>query len=89
MKEKAGPQMGLIAQEVEKIYPGAVQEALDQEITHEDGTKETVQKPKMVIYQNLVVPLIKSTQELKQENDDLKAQLSSLEARLRALEATR
>ncbi len=67
--EKLGPQIGLIAQEVEQVIPEAVDTMPSKEITNEDGTKETIENPKSVTHQNLVVPLIKYAQDLKALND--------------------
>ncbi len=51
-------QIGVIAQDVEKVFPEAV-------ATDEKGMKS-------VAYGNLVAPLIESVKELKKENDSLK-----------------
>ncbi|HHC73442.1 MAG TPA: hypothetical protein ENK78_00010 [Thiothrix sp.] len=67
--EKKGTetQLGLIAQQVEKIVPEVVKTAQDKQ-----GTKS-------VAYANLVALLIESTKELQQENESLKARLDALE----------
>ena len=59
--------LGLIAQEVEKVYPEAVTEG-------PDGFK-------VLEYQALVAPLIEAVKELKAENDALKVRLDALEKR--------
>lgn len=61
-------QIGVIAQEVEKVFPEVV-------LTDDEGMKS-------VAYQNLVAPLIEAVKELKKENDDLKARLAAIEAKL-------
>lgn len=61
-----GRQIGLIAQEVEKVYPSVVS-------TGSDGYKT-------VSYQHLVSPLIKAVQELKVENDTLRDELKAMRA---------
>lgn len=64
-KEAKG-RLGVIAQELEKIYPQLVSE-------QSDGMKT-------VGYAGLVVPLIGAVHELKKENEQLKTKLSSLVA---------
>jgi hypothetical protein len=54
-----GPQIGLIAQEVEKVFPSVV-------ATGDDGFKS-------VSYDKLVAPLIEAVKELKADNDNLRA----------------
>jgi hypothetical protein len=75
-----GLQMGVIAQEVEAIFPEVVS-------TDDQGYKS-------VAYHKLVAALIEAVKELKTENDALKqsqeqtnAELESLKARLNRLEA--
>ena len=58
-------QIGLIAQEVEELFPELV-------ITDEDGIKS-------VDYSKMVPVLVEAIKELKSENDDLKARLERLE----------
>jgi type II secretory pathway pseudopilin PulG len=66
--------VGLIAQEVEKVYPSLVS----------DGPTGY----KAIEYEGLISPLIGSVQELKKENDDLKARLRAQEIRQEKLEKT-
>jgi prepilin-type N-terminal cleavage/methylation domain-containing protein len=54
------PSMGVIAQDLEKIYPDLV-------VTHKDL--------KYVNYDGLIAPLIEAVQELKQDNDELREEL--------------
>ncbi len=68
-----GEQIGLIAQEVEKVYPELV-------TTDASGKK-------FLNYGQLVSPLIESVKELSAENDALKANQAALDARITALEA--
>jgi hypothetical protein len=72
--EKKGTnlQLGVIAQELEKVYPELV-------VTGADGFKS-------VNYVGLIAPMIDSIQTLKAENDDLKAKNEALEKRLTAIE---
>jgi len=56
-------QLGLLAQEVEKIFPEVVS-------TQADGTKG-------VAYTSLIGPLIESIKELKADNDNLRAELKA------------
>jgi hypothetical protein len=62
-----GTQLGLIAQDVEKIYPQVV----------ETDASTTL---KSIDYGNLVSPLIKAVQEQQTEIEDLKAQIAELKA---------
>ena len=64
--------MGVIAQELEKIYPQLV-------ITGANGMK-------YVGYEGLIAPLIDSVQELKKENDSLKSQLHEQSERQQKIE---
>lgn len=57
--------VGLIAQEVERVYPELVS-------TGADGVKS-------VAYGNLVGPLVEAVRDLKAENDDLRARVERLE----------
>ena len=68
-----GPQIGLIAQEVEKVFPALVS-------TDSEGYKS-------VSYDKLVAPLIEAVKDLKAENDELHTRNDELERRLEALEA--
>jgi hypothetical protein len=73
LKEKGdGIQIGLVAQEVEKVFPELV-------FTDKEGYKA-------VDYSRLVAPLIGAVKELKSENDTLKETLVKLEKRVAALE---
>lgn len=67
-----GQQIGVVAQEVEEIFP---------EVVHTDS-----QGYKSVEYSKLVAPLIESIKALKAENDSLKAALEMVERRLDQLE---
>jgi hypothetical protein len=64
--------MGVIAQDVEKVFPELV-------VTNSEGRKS-------VKYGNLVGPLIEAVKTLKSENDELKLRLERLEKRLDANE---
>ncbi len=68
-----GEDIGLIAQEVEKVMPEMV-------VQDTDGFRA-------VHYERLPMLLLQSVRELKSENDALKRLLAEQEARLRALEA--
>ncbi len=84
--EKLGPQIGLIAQEVEQVIPEAVDTMPSKEITNADGTKETIENPKSVTYQNLVVPLIKAVQELKAISDAQQEEIEALKKEVERLQ---
>jgi hypothetical protein len=62
------PQLGVIGQEVEKVFPGAVS-------TDSEGYKS-------VAYGNLIAPLIEAVKELKAENDTLKERILALEKKV-------
>ncbi|MCP4397038.1 MAG: hypothetical protein GY801_07030 [bacterium] len=68
-----GPQIGLIAQDVEEVFPELVS-------TDAEGYKS-------VAYDKLAAPLIEAVKALKAENEALKARNDDLERRLEALEA--
>ena len=71
-KSNGVPGLGVIAQDIEKVYPQLVSEK-------SDGMKA-------VNYEGLIAPLIGAVQELKQENDELKKQLQFQEERQQELE---
>lgn len=83
---KSGPEhIGVIAQDVEKVFPQAVSSVNDTTL----GTAKTVD------IAALVAPIIEAMRELKADNDNLRAvddneavQIKTLTARLDALEAT-
>jgi hypothetical protein len=58
-----GQHLGVIAQEVERVFPEVVH-------THEDGTKS-------VAYTELIGPLIEAVKELKAANDNLREELKA------------
>lgn len=68
-----GRQIGLIAQDVEKVYPQAV-------ITNEDGTKA-------LNYDALLGPVIESIKKLKANNDALAAKVDAQAKEIEALKA--
>jgi hypothetical protein len=70
-KQGGKPSMGVIAQDLEKVYPQLVLER--------DGTK-------FVEYTGLIAPLISAVQELKHQNDDLREQLNRQAARQERME---
>jgi hypothetical protein len=76
-------QIGLVAQEVEQVFPGLVDESPDRDAEGNDLGTTT----KSVKYSVFVPMLIKAMQELKSELDTVKAQNAAFEARLAALEA--
>jgi hypothetical protein len=87
-----GPQIGLIAQDVEPLLPQLVTTNTDDlDITFADGSKETVKNPKSFDYAKLSVPLISALQELYRKWSGDHAALAALKAdddkRLTALKA--
>ncbi len=65
------PSLGLISQDLEKVYP--------QLVSDENGTK-------YINYDGLFGPVIGGVQDLKRENDDLRAQLKAQSDRIDRLE---
>ena len=51
-------------------------------ITKADGSKETVDHPKTLRYQNLTAPMVKAVQQLKTSDDARDQTIASLRARL-------
>lgn len=68
-KEDDEQQLGVIGQEVEKVFPEVVS-------TDNQGYKS-------VGYSNLVAPLIEAVKELKRENDKLKSRIQTLEKKMK------
>ena len=65
-------QIGVVAQELEEVFPGMISESKDP-----DSKDETLYKS--VKYSVFVPMLIKAIQELKSDNDSLKARIETLE----------
>ncbi len=65
-------QLGLIAQDVEKVFPEAV--------------SEDTAGMKGIAYSRLIAPLIEAVKELKMENDELKKKYADLVSRVESLE---
>lgn len=98
-KEKAGnghdkDNIGFLAQDVEKIFPELVVNAGDKTITLSNGTKEFVKGSKALAYETLVVPLVKSVQQLYtmltgliDEVKKLTQRVDTHEAEIKALKA--
>jgi hypothetical protein len=73
-KKDGRPDMGVIAQDVAKVFPNVVSRGADG-------------KGMMAVeYDSLAGPMIESIRELKQENDAMKAQLTEIRATLKVLE---
>jgi hypothetical protein len=68
-------QLGVIAQELEQIFPGMVEESIDRDKTGNDLGTTT----KSVKYSVFVPMLVKAIQELSAKNDALEARLTQLE----------
>jgi hypothetical protein len=67
-----GKQLGLVAQEVEKVFPELIKDV--------DGYEH-------LSYNGLMAPVIEAIKELKSENNILKAENGALKSRVEALEA--
>jgi hypothetical protein len=68
-------ELGLIAQEVEQVFPGLVQDDLEKISADDDTTYKSLK--------HSVLPfiLLKAIQELKAQNDELKARVAALETK--------
>jgi hypothetical protein len=79
-----GEQYGLIAQEVEAVFPahGITFTSGDSTLDLGNGKTETVKKIHGVNYDRLTVPLIKAVQELKILFDGVEARIVALSARV-------
>jgi Chaperone of endosialidase len=91
-----GEQIGLIAQEVEPVFPASNMTSINGDATIDlgGGKTEKIDAVHAVNYDRLTVPLIKAVQELKAANDNLRAandnqarQLKALNDRIEKLEA--
>jgi len=71
--DSAEKKLGVIAQQVEQVFPAMVKTVF--------GNTQTGETQKMIPYEVFVPMLITAIQELKAENDDLKARLTALEAK--------
>jgi len=85
-------QTGLIAQEVERIFPSLVRTQLAKMTIHlADGSTQIVANTKSLNYEGLIIPLVKAVQELfsnqKSENEALKSQISSQAQEITALKS--
>lgn len=74
-EEGKSKELGLIAQEVEQVFPGLVQDDIEKISQDDDTVYKTVKQS--------VLPfiLLKAIQELKAQNDELKARVEALEAK--------
>lgn len=82
------PQLGFLAQDVEKIFPELVGTGPDQEITTADGKKQVIENARTMSYGQIVVPLVKAVQEQQAEIQRLRARLDALEAHGKAVPET-
>ena len=81
-------QIGLIAQDVQTIFPEAVNAAkTDTIITLADGSKQTITSALGLQYDKLVAPLIAAMQELKALFDGLAARVERLVAEVTEYDA--
>jgi hypothetical protein len=81
------PQIGVIAQEVHEVFPGAVSVGGEYTETDAEGNEVTKYRPWAVDKTAWTFHLIAGYQHLKAENEALKAALESLTARITALES--
>ena len=100
LDKQKGQQIGLIAQEVEQVFPKLISPVKSNTITLQDGKKETITNTLTVNYDGLIVPIIKAIQalyakcfddhqeieKLKNENAELRKENGDILIRLKALE---
>ena len=81
--EKKTPHVGVIAQDLQKVFPDAVKKGVDGFLTirMEDMFYAVINAIKEL--DSRVTALEKSNQELKKENQELKARLDKLEAKIK------
>ncbi|PZP38790.1 MAG: hypothetical protein DI585_06310 [Pseudomonas fluorescens] len=75
-------QVGLIAQDVQKVLPWLVEDAPDQTIINAQGQTELISDSLGVNYPGLIVPLIQAIKDLEAENSSLRQRLEAIESRL-------
>jgi hypothetical protein len=80
-----GEKIGLIAQDVQKIFPQFVKPVSGTTITLADGSRRRISTTLTLNYNGFIVPLIKSVQELKADNDNLRRQVEELRHELREM----
>ncbi len=74
-----GQQVGLIAQEIQPVFPGLVTaSAKSVEVKQADGSVFTIDHPLTVNYDGLIIPLVKSVQELDVRTASLEERFASL-----------
>lgn len=83
------PELGFLAQDVEKIFPELVGTGPDQDIPTETGKKQVISHVRTMSYGQMVVPLVKAVQELKAENDSMRATMDEQGRVIRSLQAER
>jgi Chaperone of endosialidase/Domain of unknown function (DUF5011) len=73
LNQMQGQRIGLIAQEVQNVFPNLVTPAptASSTITLPDGSTEVIDHPLTLNYEGLIVPLVKAVQELYQKLTDL------------------
>jgi hypothetical protein len=74
--EKTGTDVGVLAQDVQKILPEAVELAPFDRNT--DGTSKSGENYLMVHYEKLIPLLVEAIKELKAEVNDLRSELNDL-----------
>jgi hypothetical protein len=84
-----GRQMGLIAQEVQPIYPALVSPLPTSTtiITLANGSRQTINSPLTLNYNGFIVPLIKAVQELKSAFDANRVEIERLKAQNASMRA--
>ena len=84
-----GRQVGFIAQDVEKLFPGLVRSS-EKPIEVDTATgKQTIKDARTLNYQAMVAPVVKAVQELKADNDNQTAEIEELRREIQALKAAR
>jgi len=80
-----GEKIGLIAQDVQKVFPQFVKRVSGTTITLADGSHQRISTTLTLNYNGFIVPLIKSVQELKAQNDNLRSQIQELRNEIREM----
>ena len=80
-------QIGLIAQDIEKIFPQLVSEGGTTTLQMPDGTTQTVSGTKSLNYSGLIPPVVKAIQTLSQKVEAQQKEIDLLKQQIEALKA--
>lgn len=82
-KKGEKPEMGFIAQDVEKVLPELVGETKLSDDVRKEGQPEII---KSLSYERLAAPIVKAIQQLKRENDSLKQENDLIKGQLQTIQ---